>query len=320
MHSSHPNWPDFILVGAAKAGTTAIAHYLNEHPGVYFSPIKEPNYFSRADIHLEHFRELLKQRLELFDLKKYLAERPLQVRHAAYVTEESDYLELFRDAKPSKLKGEASVSYLNAPSASAAILKANPNTKIIIVLRNPIARAFSHYLMDLRINFTALSFRKAVEEDLKAPYQSWNAASQYISLGLYTDQVKRYLQLFPANQVKIILHDDLKLDALKTVQEIYSFLEIDSTFVPNLEEKHNESFLFRNDFINALYRRIKLVAWINKKINPKFKRKLSSLVTKKKNLPTLSQEDKEFLLPYFTEDIHHLEMLINRDLSSWLKL
>jgi hypothetical protein len=312
--------PDFFLVGAAKAGTTALAHYLNEHPQVYLSPIKEPNFFSKADIHPEYFRDLLKQRLKFFDLKKYLATRPLQQRHAAYITNESDYLALFREALQDQITGEASASYLPSPSAAVAILQANPQARILIVLRNPIARAFSHYLMDLRVNFTSLSFRKALEADIHATHQFWNATSQYITLGLYTEQVKRYMEAFPPEQIKIILHEDLKSNTLKTLYETYAFLGIDTSFVPNLEELHNESFVFRNNFINALYRRINIVEWVNKNVSPQFKKRLRSFITKKKNLPVLSTDDKAFLLPYFKDDIRQLESLINRDLSAWLTL
>ena len=130
-----PNtFPNFFIVGAAKAGTTSLAHYLDEHPQVYLSPIKEPNYFSRNDIHPEHFRKLLKERLALFNIKQYLSESELKSRHAAYLTELEQYQDLFRDAKPNQILGEASVSYLWSQTAAKEIFNANSNAKIIIVL------------------------------------------------------------------------------------------------------------------------------------------------------------------------------------------
>jgi hypothetical protein len=319
MNTEEKRIPDFILVGAAKAGTTALAHYLDEHPQVYLSPIKEPNYFSKSDIHPEFFRELLKDRLSLFNIENYLAETKLKPRHSAYITNREDYRALFREAGNNKITGEGSVSYLWSPSAAKEIFNSNPDTKIIIVLRNPVERAFSHYLMDLRINFTSLPFRDALEQDLKSEHKSWNASSQYVELGMYAEQVKRYLDLFPALQIKIILHEDLKKSALKTIQDTYTFLGIDKEFVPNLAERHNESFLFRNATINALYRRVRLVQWIKNNVGKSLKRNLRNILSKKGSLPLLQQAEKDLLLPYFRDDILKLQNLINRDLSSWLK-
>ena len=320
MNTTSNTFPNFFIVGAAKAGTTSLAHYLDEHPQVYLSPIKEPNYFSRNDIHPEYFRKLLKERLALFNIKHYLSESELKSRHSAYITDLKQYQDLFRDAKPNQILGEASVSYLWSQTAAKEIFNANSNAKIIIVLRNPIERAFSHYLMDLRLNFTNLNFHDALVEDLIAKHKSWNASSQYVELGEYYLQVKRYLDIFPHSQVKIILHEDLKNSTLKTVKDTYSFLGIDNNFTPDLNKRHNETYVFRNDTINTLYRKVKLVYWIKNHVGKSFKTKLRSLLSKKGSLPMITDREKEILLPYFKEDIKQLQTEINRDLSNWLKI
>ena len=123
---------DFFIVGAPKAGTTSLYHYLNEHPEISMSSQKEPDYFSDADIQNEGMY-YGKNRIDT--IKKY---------HS-----------LFDDNSESKLKGEASVSYLFYKNVPQKIKAYNPDSKIIIMLRNPIERAFSHYLMDYRLGLVS---------------------------------------------------------------------------------------------------------------------------------------------------------------------
>lgn len=316
---NNKNIPDFFLVGAAKAGSTAIAHYLGEHPEIYLSPIKETNYFSRADINPTYFRSLLKKRIALFDIEKYLSSNNFKPQHAAYITKSEHYLALFSKAGSHQLKGEASVSYLWSPSAPSEIFKANPNAKIIIILRNPIERAFSHYLMDLRVNFTNLSFADALKEDMQSPYNTWNARSNYIELGLYFIQVKRYLNLFPNDQIKIILFDDLKKNTKEVISSLYTFLGIDNNFVPDLDKKHNESYLYKNKFINSVTRNAKLTSFIRTILSPKIKNKILPFIVTKSKTPLLTIQERNYLIEYFKEDLKLLESIIKRDLSGWYK-
>ena len=125
--------PSFFIVGAPKAGTTSLYHYLEEHPEVYMSPIKETNFFSSKQM----------QEQEL-----YYDATPIQSKN--------QYLELFKDVSQEKQVGEASVSYLYYTGVAKKILEFNPKAKIVIMLRNPVERAFSHYLMDKRLGYLHL--------------------------------------------------------------------------------------------------------------------------------------------------------------------
>ena len=150
--------PNFFLVGAAKSGTTTLSKMLEAHPEVYLSPIKEPNYFSK-DILPEKFEPVYRKNTFFAD-KTYFSQKPLKKVHLSFVREEKEYMALFEDAGNEKAIGECSTSYLYSSEAAEEIRKFQPDAKIIVILRNPVTRAFSHYLMGLRFGYSSLDFRK----------------------------------------------------------------------------------------------------------------------------------------------------------------
>ena len=127
-------WPNLFIVGAPKAGTTSLHEYFEKKiPGIFMSDVKEPYYFCKTLIPIDHYITPIR------DKKKYL--------------------ELFEKSKTEKIIGESSVWYLSDPDASSLIYQKVPNAKIIIMLRDPVERAFSHYLMlEGRKKFESLSF------------------------------------------------------------------------------------------------------------------------------------------------------------------
>lgn len=157
--------PNFFVVGAAKAGTTSIYHYLKSHNDIYLSPIKEPHFFS-TDIKIQDFTSTYKKHTFL-DLDSYFKEKPYEELALSFVKDMEQYYKLFEDHKNEKAVGECSPSYLYSEKAALNIFNFNKDAKIIISLRNPIKRAYSHYLMALRLGQTDLDFREAFEQDLK---------------------------------------------------------------------------------------------------------------------------------------------------------
>lgn len=313
------NFPNFFLIGAAKAGSTSVAHYLGEHSQIYLSPIKEPNYFSRADINPKHFRELLKKRIALFDEDKYFTSSEFPSLHAAYLTNEQHYQLLFKNAREDQVTGEASVSYLWSPTAPQEIFNVNPNAKIIMVLRNPIDRAFSHYLMDLRVNFTKMTFMEALKMDLESPFKTWNANSKYIELGLYSAQIERYFTIFPKQNVKVILFDTLKKNTQLEMRNLFDFLSVDPEFTPDYNKKYNESYLYKNEFVNAVTRNAKLSHFLRSILNENIKNKIRNLITAKRKNPTITADERIYLSAFFKEDIAKTEKLLQINLSDWYK-
>jgi len=171
-------WPNFFIVGAAKAGTTSLYEYLKDIPGIYMSPVKEPNYFSVNILDDNH---------ELKPIRK-----------------KEQYLMLFNN--DAKILGEASAYYLSDPEAPKLIHKVSPNAKILISLRDPVEREFSHFLMEKeRYAKTEKTFREIIQIELNYKNSKKNYALKH---GLYSENVKRYLEIFGTCQVKIIIFEE----------------------------------------------------------------------------------------------------------------
>src|SRR5918997_438225 len=160
--------PNFLIIGAMKSGTTALYYYLEQHPEIYMSPVKEPNFFSSQE----------------------------QENAADAVTHIGTYQHLFRGVSGQKAIGEAPHSYLYEPGAAAEIRRYSPDAKLIAILRNPIDRAHSHFLHMVRSGTEPLDdFARALQEDVVGIHKE-RIFQDYIGRGLYYDQLKRYFNAF----------------------------------------------------------------------------------------------------------------------------
>lgn len=309
--------PDFFIVGAAKAGTTSLYNYLKLHPEVYFSPIKEPHYFS-TDIKLEEMRSDFKKKV-FIDIGEYINNNLGSPRHGAFVRDETHYQQLFSLVKNEKRIGESSVSYLYSQVAATKIKAFNPEAKIVIILRNPVERAFSHYLMDLRIGYETRNFIEAVNADIQKDKKGWGQSHLYVELGLYYEQVKRYLEVYSPGNIKIILHDDFKKFPKKVLSDVYSFLGVsDKSEEIDFSVRHNKAELPKSRILQKFEKTPLMQKVLADFIPGALRRKLKSGFYSTENLPGLTIEDRKSLHHYFSEDIKKLSELVGRDLSAWL--
>ncbi len=309
--------PNFIVVGAAKAGTTSIYQYLSQHPEVYLSPIKETNYFAK-DIPLDKIRKDYYKEGEL-DVEKYVNGDLSEQIHIAFVSEWDHYQKLYKNVKGQKAIGEISNSYLHSEVAAREIYAVNPDMKIIMILRDPIKRAFSHYKMTLRIGLVKDSFYEEVQRDYAAREKGFRVSHLYVEMGMYADQVSRYLEVFPREQVRIYLFDDLRVDAAALMDDMIRFLGVDPTERVDTSFQANQASVPKSAGLVHFLRKsgIRKVA---KKLSPKFIGEAAKKIFyKKEDDLVLMQRDKDFLRPLFEADVRKLEKIINRDLSHWLR-
>jgi len=285
--------PNFFIVGTPKAGTTSLYYYLEEHPDIYMSPIKETNYFS--------YDEIKSQGL---------------FYNEEHISSLKQYQEQFKEVKDEKAIGEASVSYLYYPLVPAKIKEYNPEAKIIIALRNPVDRGFSHYLMDKRLGFVNLSYEDIVLGNSKHP-QAKLYCQQYVDLGQYYEQIKRYLAEFGEKQVKIVFYEDIIKDIQKVIKELYAFLNVDCSFSPNTYQQHNVYSSPKNFFIHKLY--------AQKKIRSIAKRFFGENIQQQvmhhffiKEKPELNEKLKLALIEIYKTDVYKTSALLKKDLTCWL--
>lgn len=285
--------PTFFIIGAPKAGTTSLYSYLDEHPQVLMSRLKEPNYFS--------YSELKNQNLYYKDDS---------------VGDEQSYLNLYTTEQPGFVKevGEASVSYLFYPSTARHIHTFNQTAKIIVLLRNPFDRAWSHYLMDYKLNYVNDSFDDIVQKRVNG-CRNTQHYQQYIELGLYYKQLKNYIDVFEKSQLFIGLYDDLKKDSQKFFNEVCDFLQIDQVKLHG-HKIFNGAEMPRNNFIRSIYASDPVRRGIKNLLGEGPSRKIKTYLFKKPELHPLPQT-RALLHSLFTEDLKRTEEITGLNLKAW---
>lgn len=296
--------PNFFIVGAAKSGTTSLWAYLKQHPEIAVPSehkYKEPSFFSA------HYR---------------------------FRPDIETYLGLFAEANEKKAIGEASTTYLSSPESAEFIHAIYPDAKIIMMLRNPVERAFSLYQWMIREGYEWLyPFEKALsaEEDRmkNEQFEFHNPQYYYNYLyyysGLYSEQILRYIERFPKEHIKFFLFDDLKQHAVQTVQELYKFLNVDANFVPQIKV-HNKAqtplwatgqYFFRFGMSKKLkhYHISKPIRkWLTQRALA-LNLSLGRLSARK-----LHPATRRELLHRYQYDIRKTSQLIGRNLESWMIL
>jgi len=232
--NSFMNTPNFFIVGAAKAGTTSLYNYLLNHPEVYLSPIKEPNYFN-TELKFKDCRKEVQKKINLN--KKYFSREKLKKKHIACLDNLEDYLKLFREVTSEKVIAEASTSYLASVNAAKEIYKFNSKAKILIVLREPVSRTISHYNMDLDTGKNTGHMLDDIKNDFNSTKKGYFVSNMYVELSLYYNQVKRYLDVFPKEQILVLRFEDLIKDRLNVLSKLCDFLNIDFYKLPNIDKK-----------------------------------------------------------------------------------
>ncbi len=311
--------PNFLVIGAAKCGTTSLYHYLKQHPDVYMSPIKEPNYFC-TDIRPVNFSHEYKVHEDEKNLNvhKYVRGDMSELHWEAYVDNETDYKLLFKFAEGKKRIGEISNSYLFSKEAAANIHKTLPGVKLIAILRNPASRAFSHYMANLRDGRTTLSFRQEIEADMAKPQKGWGQSHVYVEMGYYTEQVKRFKALFPPDQLLILFFDDLIANPQRVVDQIFDFLGLDKNVKIDLDEKHNEARVPKNAGFIRMLTKTGFKRRIFRLLPQGIQAPVKDMFFRKDVKLKISPEDKAWLTGIYSNDIEQLSKEVNRDLSAWL--
>lgn len=307
---------DFFIIGAAKAGTTSLYNYLQEHPDIYFSPVKEPNYFA-TDININQFSEIYRKNTFL-DLERYFKQKPLQFLQLTYVRKASQYEQLFHQMKSEKIAGEASTSYMVSAEAAQNIYHHNPEAKIIAVLRNPAERAFSHYLMALRYGHVKGPFRKVLEKDMKQHEKGIGISEMFIEFGQYATQLRRYFSWFPERQIKVILFDELEGHTNMVVQDVLKFLEMKPIDI-KADEQFNASKIPSYPRLNKLITELGIKSILKYSFDKRRLEWLKKIMMTSGDNKILSKADRSFLSEVYKEEIESLSEMIGRDLTHWYK-
>lgn len=297
--------PNLFIVGAAKAGTTSLYYYLKQHPDIFFPNVKEPHYYSKAESH---------------NPSAYLPPKKGQFYHTKIIRDQKYYFSLYENAVDYKIAADASPSYLWDLESAQRIHSDCPDAKVLIMLRDPVKRAFSQYLMDLRDgNQQEEDFMKALENDKETIPKVWGRVHLYEEIGLYYNQVKQYLEIFKSN-CKVIIYEDFIKNIRAGLMDIFLFLEVDSGQIENINyhQIHNSYSAPKNKISKFILRYRNKVGLV-KSLIPDFLRKrlYRSVLLKKSRKPEIPTAAKEYLQSIYQEDIERLKALLNNNLEVW---
>lgn len=273
--------PNFIIIGAPKAGTGSLRNYLRQHPEVFMTVRKDPRFFCYHG----------------------------QTNRLRYpVTTLSEYEALFSAVRGEKAIGEATANYFWSKIAPERIQATIPEARLIVSLREPAQRAFSIYHMNLRTEGQneSLGFLPALKADP-------------ILQRAYYDDLKAYLDRFDRRQMKIILFEDLAGDPLATVQSLYRFLGVDPGFVPDLKVD-NPGGVPKSRWLHRLMTDDRLRTWARNTLPEAWvaaAKDMRSFNLDKRKM-RMTEEEREGAAAFFREDILKTQELIGMDLSRWL--
>ena len=294
------NLPNLLIVGAAKCGTTSLHNYLKQHPDIFMSKQKEPHFLINSDIGEDRI-------------------------HKA-ITVLEDYEDMFKTDSIYKYKGESSVMYLAFPEFSIKNIKKylDPDVKIIIMLRNPVERAFAGYLHNLRYNPSEnLSFEEAFEKSEARYYQQRDITpdTRYLHVGNYYSQVESFMSMFNDN-VLVIMYEDYVNDIDLCLANVFDFLDIDKISVDTSRRHMVGGWIFKRKFLrNLLIPKNNFKSLIksflpNKKIRKAIKQKIMNMSTVEN--PSISKDMHKKLTEYYRKDIDNLSKLLNKELNCWI--
>lgn len=294
--------PNFLIVGFPKCGSTALHYYLNSHPDIYMPNQKELHFFT-SDI-----------------LEKLSAGKGDKYVKGNQIKDIESYKEQYVGSNGEKAIGDASPSYINYPEiAIPRIKKTLGNPKIIILLRDPVKRAYSNYLHMVRENRETLSFYESLKAEERRRQKNYSDFWYYAFNSTYLDKVKSYKDEF--DQVFILTQEELNRNVLETVQKIFTFLDVDSRYEPdNIDKRYNPGGVYKKNLITKLIFSQSGTRELIKKIvpiTPRLKHIKHRLIKNyQTETPPIPVEAEDYLIKALKEDVEGLKDL-GLSLEEW---
>lgn len=295
--------PNYLVIGAAKAGTTSLRTHLDQHPEVFVTARGEPSFFA-------HEGETL----------AFSGPGDDDWAHA-FVGDLETYESLFAGAGDCKAIGEVSPRYLYFEQAAARIARHVPEVRLVAILRHPVDRAYSHFLMNRgRDCEPAGDLPEAMRREAEREAKGWGWDWRYVGAGLYHHQLERYYARFARERIKVFLYEDLE-DERVFFRELFAFLGVHPDFQPDTSVRRRQASLPASYALQRLVREPSGAKSLIKQILPATVRAKAKAWANSWNATVperLAPEVRhDLFVRYFAEDCRLLERLIGRSLAQW---
>lgn len=293
--------PNFFIVGVAKSGTSSLFHYLGQHPQIYLSSVRAPNFFGLGDQPIPTYCGPVKH-------------------HHVKASTLADYQALFQNAQDAIALGEGS-SFFNFTSRAAERIHGYvPWAKLIIILRQPADRAYSQYLYARRVGWEpSHTFQNALDEEERRKSESWFPFLCYQQSSMYAATLRIFYALFPTKQIHVILFDDFRQYPVNVMSELYRFLGVDPDFIPDVSVNHNPASIGLFPWLCSPHneRSARHLRFVPKQLRRALFRQMSCINVRPSSLyPRIRAK----LTQRCRMDILATQKIIVRDLSDWLAI
>jgi hypothetical protein len=294
--------PDFLIVGASRAGTTALYALLSRHPQIFMTPAKETNFFACEGLTLA-------------------VQGPGAEFINSSITRLEDYRAQFAGARAGQIRGEACPLYLQDPRAPGRILHHVPEVRLIAVLRNPIEQAFSHFLFARHHAIEPIAdFTLALGREDERLAAGWQPLFGYSRFPRYGEQLARYLALFPRERLLVLDYEDWAADNAAALATICRFIGADPGFRFPAASGVNAAAAPRLEVLQRLLMRPNPVTAAGRLLPVALRRRLRDALARgnaggRQEMPGAA---RAILKARLADDVARLSALLGRDYSGWL--
>jgi hypothetical protein len=293
--------PHCLIIGAPRSGTTSLYNYLQQHPQVLMSALKETRFFAYEGQAVD-----------------YQGPADEYAYNRDTVTDPEAYRQLFADRAPGQITGEASPVYLYRGGRAAERIQHHvPDAKLIAIFRNPVERAYSDFLNMVRLGWEPLrDFGRALAEEEQRIAARWSPYYHYQAKGFYAEQLQPYLKRFDRAQMRFYLHEELRQDAASLMEDLFTFVGVDHRMSVDTTARHNRSGLPRNAALHRL-----LTHPTTERVMRGPLRAVRTTLrdwNTAPDKPPMSPAIRAELQETYRDDIRRLQDILGRDLSPWL--
>ena len=294
--------PQFLVIGAARSGTTALFQYLAEHPRLFLTEPKEPHYFALAGT-----------------TPAFTGPGDRQTINRLAVTDTDAYLALYRAARPDQVRGEASVSTMYHPDALPRVRQMVPDARLVCLLRDPVDRAFSAYgFMRTRGWEPCATFEEALADEPRRIAEGWHHIWHYTGMSRYGEQLRRALEVFPREQLLVLRHEDMSADPDAVLARVYAHIgvpPVPRTVAPDPHRSGEPRSRFLGRVVSTHHPLKKLLSPV---VPTSVRRRLRrQIVARNVVRVDYRPETRRALVETFSPDLDVLEQVTGLDVTAW---